>query len=96
MEAQVQRADLGKLVSTFVGAGFPPTAIHDIGTANLDQADQTIPVMRGLSAIFAGCASGAVACADGEVVSMQTLCDNPAAAKEEFDLVVDETSSGLV
>ncbi|KZP26547.1 phosphoribosylformylglycinamidin [Athelia psychrophila] len=92
---QVRQADLETLVAAFVGAGFPSTAIHVVGTVNNDRADQAISIIHGSSAIFTS-TRGELQQAWAETsYHMQTLRDNPAAAQEEFDLIADGAHTGL-
>ncbi|KAF7980358.1 hypothetical protein HWV62_38805 [Athelia sp. TMB] len=92
---QVRQVDLEKLVTTFVGVGFPSTSIHVIGTVNRDPSDQAISIIHGSSAIFANTRQELQQAWSETSYHMQTLRDSPAAAKEEFDLISEEANSGL-
>ncbi|KAF5335622.1 hypothetical protein D9758_014809 [Tetrapyrgos nigripes] len=92
---QVRQSDLSKLMSTFVNAGFPSTLIHAIGRVN-DSADkQSFTVIHNNEVIYSNTRQGLQKAWAETSFKMQSLRDNAISAQEEFDLISDDSHTGL-
>ncbi|KAK7448758.1 phosphoribosylformylglycinamidine synthase [Stygiomarasmius scandens] len=91
---QVRQSDLAKLMSAFVDAGFPSTSIHVIGRVR-DSADQSFTVIHNSEVIYSSTRRELQKAWAETSFKMQSLRDNPISAQEEFDLISDDTHSGL-
>ena len=91
---QVRESDIQKLSSMFIGAGFPSTSIHVLGRVNTPD-DQTVTVIHGRETIFTGHRAELQQAWAETSYQMQTIRDDAASAKEEFDLIKDDTHTGL-
>ncbi|KAK0461429.1 CobB/CobQ-like glutamine amidotransferase domain-containing protein [Desarmillaria tabescens] len=89
---QVRRCDVEKLHKAFSDTGFPQQYIHTVGVLN---ADQTVRVKRGPETLFASPRSVLQKKWSETSFKMQELRDNPFAAKEEFDLIDDNSYNGI-
>lgn len=92
---QVRRSQLGQLMSAFVNVGFPSTSIHAIGQVHDDPANQLFNIIYDSASIFSGTRQELQQAWAETSFKMQSLRDNPASAKEEFDLIKDESHKGL-
>ncbi|EIW83119.1 phosphoribosylformylglycinamidin [Coniophora puteana RWD-64-598 SS2] len=92
---QVRKSDLEKLVSTFVAANFPSTSIHVIGRVNENSKDQSFRVIHESGLLFSSTRQQMQTSWSETSFRMQSLRDNPLSAKQEFDLINDESHSGL-
>ncbi|KAF8807873.1 phosphoribosylformylglycinamidin [Phlegmacium glaucopus] len=92
---QVRQSDFGQLISIFNNAGFPSTSIHCIGRINSSMKDQTISFIHKSSTIYSAYRSELQKMWSETSFRMQTLRDNAAAAQEEFELITDESHTGI-
>ena len=92
---QVRRSQLGHLMTAFVNAGFPSTSIHAIGRVNESPEDQSFTIIHNSGTIFTSTQQELHQIWAETSHRMQSRRDNPTAAKEEFDLISDESHSGL-
>ncbi|KAF9444488.1 phosphoribosylformylglycinamidin [Macrolepiota fuliginosa MF-IS2] len=91
---QIKESEIHKLSSAFIGAGFPSTSIHVLGRVN-NGGDQTVSIIHGGETIFSTSRADLQQAWAETSYRMQTIRDNAVAAKEEFDLIKDNTHSGL-
>jgi phosphoribosylformylglycinamidine synthase len=91
---QIRDSEIQKLSSIFIGAGFPSTFIHILGRVN-PLGDQTISFIHGGEKIFGAHRADLQQAWAETSYRMQTIRDDAAGAKEEFDLIKDDTHSGL-
>lgn len=93
---QVRESDVSKLVSIFNDAKFPEEYIHVIGKVNTDPSDQRFVVTHKSQTIFASTRDELQKAWAETSFHMQTLRDNPVAAKEEYALISDPSHKGLI
>ncbi|KAK0485637.1 CobB/CobQ-like glutamine amidotransferase domain-containing protein [Armillaria novae-zelandiae] len=86
------RRDLENLYEVFGDKGFSKHYIHTIGVLN---ADQTVRVKHGTKTLFASSRSELQKKWSETSFKMQERRDNPITAKEEFDLIDDNSHSGI-
>ncbi|KAJ9124899.1 hypothetical protein QFC24_002828 [Naganishia onofrii] len=92
---QVREADLMHFSDSFIKAGFPTKHIHVVGRV-LGRKDQSINIIHGGEAIYTS-TRGAVQQLWAETsYRMQAIRDDPVAAKEEFDAILDDEDTGLI
>ncbi|KAF5348103.1 hypothetical protein D9756_010792 [Leucocoprinus leucothites] len=91
---QVKESEIQKLSNVFVGAGFPSTSIHILGRVNA-AGDQAIRIVHGGETIFTGHRGDLQQAWAETSYQMQTIRDDAAGAKEEFDLIKDDAHTGL-
>ncbi|KAJ3561556.1 hypothetical protein NP233_g10121 [Leucocoprinus birnbaumii] len=91
---QVKESEIHKLSSVFVGAGFPSTSIHILGRVNTP-GDQNIAIIHAGETIFFGHRADLQQAWAETSYRMQTIRDDAAGAKEEFDLIKEDTHTGL-
>ncbi|KAJ9114996.1 hypothetical protein QFC22_005324 [Naganishia vaughanmartiniae] len=92
---QVREADLMHFSDSFIKAGFPTKHIHVVGRV-LGRKDQSINIIHGGEAIYTS-TRGAVQQLWAETsYRMQAIRDDPIAAKEEFDAILDDEDTGLI
>jgi phosphoribosylformylglycinamidine synthase len=92
---QVRQSDMIALTDAFVKSGFPTTHLHVIGRVTSRQ-DQTINLIHNGESIYT-CSRGTVQQLWAETsYRMQAIRDDPIAAKEEFDRILDDADTGLV
>ena len=89
---QVREGDLGVVMTAFKGAGLPSTAIHVIGKVMKDQA---IKIIHRSELIFESTRDALQSIWAETSYRMQCLRDDPASAREEFDLISDSSYRGL-
>lgn len=90
---QVKESEIQTLSSVFVGAGFPSTSIHVLGRVN--SGEQTVAIIHGGETIFKANRADLQQAWGETSYRMQTIRDDATAAKEEFDLIKDDSHSGL-
>lgn len=92
---QVRQTDLTTFTEAFVKSQFPTSHIHVIGRVT-GRDDQTISIVSGGQVIYS-CARGVVQQLWAETsYRMQAIRDDPTAAKEEYDRILDDQDSGLI
>lgn len=91
---QVKESDIQRLSDMFVGAGFPSASIHVIGRVN-SPSDQTIKIIHEGEIIFTGHRAELQQAWAETSYRIQTIRDDATGAKEEFDLIKDDTHAGL-
>ncbi|CAD6573939.1 MAG: hypothetical protein TREMPRED_000966 [Tremellales sp. Tagirdzhanova-0007] len=92
---QIRYPDIPKLTDAFVRAGFPTTHIHVIGKV-LGREDQSINFIHQGEAIYTSTRGTLQQLWAETSYRMQTLRDEPDAAKEEYDSILDESDDGLI
>ena len=92
---QVRQSGFDQLMTIFNNVGFPSTSIHVIGQVNSSMKDQTISFIHNSSTIFCAHRSELQKIWSETSFRMQTLRDNADAAQEEFDLISDESHTGI-
>ncbi|KAJ7090863.1 CobB/CobQ-like glutamine amidotransferase domain-containing protein [Mycena belliarum] len=85
---QIRKAHLGLLTDSFTKASFPASLIHVVGDVN-QAANQAVTIVHRSKEIFSSTRPGLQQMWAETSFKMQCLRDNAAAAKEEFDLIVD-------
>jgi phosphoribosylformylglycinamidine synthase len=91
---QVRESHVHQLATAFVNDGFPSSAIHVIGKVN-EYLDDSFVVTCDSLPIFSGTRHELQQAWAETSYKMQSLRDNPAAAKEEFDLIKDPLYRGI-
>ncbi|KAF8800947.1 phosphoribosylformylglycinamidin [Phlegmacium glaucopus] len=89
---QVRESDFCRLMNTFNNAGFPSASIHVIGRVT---KDQMISFIHESSTIYRAHRSKLQKIWSETSFRMQSLRDNADAAQEEFDLISDESQTGI-
>lgn len=92
---QVRAGDVSKLVDAFTDAGFPKEFIHPLGKVNTNPTDQKFIITHKSESIFSSTRDELQKAWAETSFHMQTLRDNPIAAKEEFGLIADSSHTGL-
>lgn len=92
---QVRQSDMHALTDAFVKAGFPTSHLHVIGRVTGRDA-QSINIVHNNDTIYTS-TRGAVQQLWAETsYRMQAIRDDPIAAKEEFDRILDDDDTGLI
>ncbi|EKM81636.1 hypothetical protein AGABI1DRAFT_105162, partial [Agaricus bisporus var. burnettii JB137-S8] len=91
---QVKESEIQKLSGIFVGVGFPSTFIHVLGRVN-SGGNQLVSIIHGGDIIFNAHRADLQQAWAETSYRMQTIRDDAAAAKEEFDLIKNENHTGL-
>lgn len=92
---QVRRNALDELKSTFANAGFPLSSIFEIGNVNEDPTNQAFVIRENSSILFSQTRGRLQEIWSETSFKMQSLRDNPTAAKQEFDLISDPNYKGI-
>ncbi|KAF8134479.1 CobB/CobQ-like glutamine amidotransferase domain-containing protein [Boletus edulis] len=92
---QVRKHAIGELKSTFASTGFPVTSIFEIGSVNEDSTNQTFVIRENSSILFSRTRGQLQEIWSETSFRMQSLRDNPAAAKQEFNLISDPSYKGI-
>ena len=92
---QIRQLDLGQLKSIFNNAGFPSTSIHVIGRINSSMKDQTISFIHESNITYSAHRSELQKMWSETSFRMQALRDDAEVAQEEFDLISDESHTGI-
>ncbi|EGO00459.1 hypothetical protein SERLA73DRAFT_107568 [Serpula lacrymans var. lacrymans S7.3] len=92
---QVRQSDLPKLMKEYVNAGFPSSSIHVIGRVNENPKDQTFSIIYDATVIFSSSRSKLQEAWAETSFRMQSLRDNPVSAQQEYQLIGDESNTGL-
>jgi phosphoribosylformylglycinamidine synthase len=82
-------------MSSFVDVGFPSTSIHVIARVSDSSDDQTFSIIYDSTTIFSSTRQELQQAWAETSYQMQSARDNPSAAREEFDLIRDESHRGL-
>ncbi|KAJ7671207.1 CobB/CobQ-like glutamine amidotransferase domain-containing protein [Mycena rosella] len=91
---QIRKADVERLTEFFEKAGLPASLIHVLGDVR-QPTDQAFTVIHRSEKIFVASRQELQQMWAETSFKMQCLRDNAAAAKEEFDLIVDPLPTGL-
>ena len=92
---QVRQSDMIALTNAFVKAGFPTSHLHVVGRVT-GRDQQSINIVHKNDTIYTR-TRGAVQQLWAETsYRMQAIRDDPIAAKEEFDRILDDADTGLV
>ncbi|KAJ7572642.1 CobB/CobQ-like glutamine amidotransferase domain-containing protein [Mycena floridula] len=89
---QIRRSQLSVLMSLFLEAGFPSTSVHVIGRVT---EEQSFKIIHQSTSIFSSTRAELQKLWAETSYMMQSLRDNPVSAKEEFDLVTDDSYQGI-
>ncbi|KAJ4481068.1 CobB/CobQ-like glutamine amidotransferase domain-containing protein [Lentinula aciculospora] len=92
---QVRQSHLPKLMTVFLESGFPSTYIHTLGHVNSTTSDQSFKIVHNSKYIFTSTRQELQQMWAETSFKMQELRDNPISAREEFDLIVDQSNQGL-
>ncbi|KAJ9115268.1 hypothetical protein QFC20_001135 [Naganishia adeliensis] len=92
---QVREADLMHFSDSFIKAGFPTKHIHVVGRV-LGREDQSININHGGTSIYTSTRGTLQQLWAETSYRMQTIRDDPIAAKEEFDAILDDEDTGLI
>ena len=92
---QVRSADLVAFTDAFVKAGFPTRHIHAIGKV-LGRQDQSITLIHKSEAIYTSTRGELQQLWAETSYRMQSIRDQPIAAKEEFDAILDNDDEGII
>ncbi|KAF8149362.1 CobB/CobQ-like glutamine amidotransferase domain-containing protein [Crassisporium funariophilum] len=89
---QVREAQLTRLMQVFGGAGVPSTCVHVVARI---ARDDVVSVVWGGERVFEESRGVLQKMWADTSFQMQSLRDDPAAAKQEYDLITDPTHTGL-
>jgi phosphoribosylformylglycinamidine synthase len=92
---QVREADLMHFSDSFIKAGFPTKHIHVVGRV-LGREDQSININHGGESIYTSTRGTLQQLWAETSYRMQAIRDDPIAAKEEFDAILDDEDTGLI
>ncbi|KAF9241871.1 CobB/CobQ-like glutamine amidotransferase domain-containing protein [Melanogaster broomeanus] len=92
---QVRKSKVDELMTTFNIAGFPITSIFEIGRVNQDPCNQSFTVSKDSTVLFSRTRGELQEAWSQTSFQMQSLRDNPVAAKQEFSLIKDEDYKGV-
>ena len=91
---QVRKSRLQQLRDVFVGAGFPATSIHELGTVNQVNDEKISIYYMGRLLYASGRAELQKIWAETSF-KMQSLRDDASSAKQEFELIGDQSHRGI-
>ncbi len=89
---QIRSKDLGEVYRVFKDAEFLQDHIHDIGTLN---QERQLKIIKNDETIFEEAILSLHRSWSETTFRMQTLRDNPVAAKQEYDRLLDNDDNGL-
>jgi len=92
---QVRTADLPVFSDAFVKAGFPTRHIHVVGKV-LGRQDQNITLIHKSEAIYTSTRGELQQLWAETSYRMQAMRDQPIAAKEEYDSILDNDDEGII
>ncbi|KAJ3813134.1 CobB/CobQ-like glutamine amidotransferase domain-containing protein [Lentinula aff. lateritia] len=92
---QVRQSHLPKLTSVFLESGFPATSIYSLGHVNSAATDQSFKIVHNSECIFSSTRQELQQMWSETSFKMQELRDNPVTAREEFDLIADQSNQGI-
>ncbi|KAG9316776.1 hypothetical protein JVU11DRAFT_2839 [Chiua virens] len=92
---QVRENAVHELKCTFGNAGFPVTSIFNIGSMNEDPTTQAFIIRENSSILFSRTRGQLQETWSETSFRMQSLRDNPLAAKQEFNLISDPGYKGI-
>lgn len=92
---QIGESAVDRLKAIFAGASFDTSLMHVIGRVCRDPGDQAITITCNSKTLFSRRRAELQAAWAETSYRMQSLRDNPTAAREEFDLIRDESYKGL-
>ncbi|KAI0746082.1 phosphoribosylformylglycinamidin [Earliella scabrosa] len=90
---QVRESDVAKVSDYFLKRGFPSTLIHNLGRVTADEKIQFSSPTS--SELFSSTRAQLQAAWAETSYRMQSLRDNPSAAKEEYALIISAEHKGL-
>ncbi|KIK99382.1 hypothetical protein PAXRUDRAFT_532782 [Paxillus rubicundulus Ve08.2h10] len=91
---QVRKSEVDELKTTFDKTGFPITSIFEVGHVNGDPSNQSFTISKDSSVLFSRTRGELQEVWSETSFRMQSLRDNPIAAKQEFSLIRDEDYKG--
>lgn len=91
---QIRVSDYDRLASTFARVGLPPSHIRRIGQVK-SAGDQSFTVLRNKEVLYTSTRTALQQAWAETSYRMQLLRDDPVGAKQEYDLISDETHTGL-
>lgn len=92
---QISESGVDRLKTTFAGASFDTSLMHDIGRVCRDPGDQIVTITCNSKTLFSRTRAELQAAWAETSYRMQSLRDNPTTAQEEYDLIRDESYKGL-
>ncbi|KLO16949.1 phosphoribosylformylglycinamidin [Schizopora paradoxa] len=92
---QTRRSQFNSLSAKFANQGVPSSAIYNIGSVNEDRKDQAIRFQIGREVLFEDTVSELQKKWAETSYRMQSIRDEPSAARQEFDLIPDQSHRGL-
>ncbi|CCL98189.1 uncharacterized protein FIBRA_00183 [Fibroporia radiculosa] len=92
---QARRSQIARLTTVFQEAGFPSSAIQCIGSIINGAADQIFTIVQKSRTLFSSTRAQLQQAWAETSFRMQSLRDDPICAKEEFDIIADDTYKGL-
>nr|BAJ94909.1 predicted protein [Hordeum vulgare subsp. vulgare] len=92
---QVRQTDILALTDAFVKAGFPTRHLHVIAKV-LGREDQSITLIHNSEAIYTSTRGELQQLWAETSYRMQAMRDEPNAAKEEFDSILDNEDDGII
>ena len=91
---QIREADLSAFTDAFIQAGFPTRHIHVIGRV-LGRQDQSVSIIHQGEAVYTSTRIALQQLWAETSYRMQTIRDEPTAAKEEYDSIIDDEEGGI-
>lgn len=91
---QIRASDYDRLVQTFTEAGLPSSQINRIGQVK-GANDQSFMISRQREILYTSTRAALQQAWAETSYRMQLLRDDPSGAKQEYDLIADETHTGL-
>ena len=91
---QIRESDLSAFTEAFIQAGFPTRHIHVIGMV-LGRDDQSITFIHNSEAVYTSTRGSLQQLWAETSYRMQSIRDEPTAAKEEYDLILNDKEAGM-
>lgn len=92
---QVKTVDIPALTDAFVKAGFPTRHLHVVGKV-LGREDQNVTLIHNSEAIYTSTRGELQQLWAETSYKLQAMRDEPNAAKEEFDAILDNEDDGII
>jgi len=92
---QVRQSHVASLTAIFGAAGFPSSCIHTIGIVEEESVSQAVTILHKSAVIFSDTRARLQQTWAETSFRMQALRDNPECAKEEFNLISDDSHRGV-
>lgn len=92
---QVRHSELDRLVKIFVDAGFPSNSVHTVGTVKVLPEETKFTIHHKQTCLLSSTLPELQNMWAETSYAMQCLRDDPVSAREEFDLIANETHKGI-